>query len=154
MKKFQRGQAGFTLIELMIVVAIIGILASVAIPAYQDYIARSKIAEISTLASGDKQRMSEFYQIEGNWPTAAEVAAGDVILSGVSNYSGGAIGVDLGAAVGAPAYTLTYTLANVNGTVNAQDVVFTATDNGGNIAWACTTPVITQKWLPKGCTGQ
>src|SRR5687768_12939427 len=63
-------QKGFTLIELMIVVAIIGILAAIAIPAYQDYTIRAQVTEGLNLAGGVKAAISEFYAQNGTWPTS------------------------------------------------------------------------------------
>jgi type IV pilus assembly protein PilA len=77
MKNMQTKQSGFTLIELMIVVAIIGILAAVAIPAYQDYIARSQMTEAVNLTAGLKAPISEFVQSQGRAPSMAEVGGAD-----------------------------------------------------------------------------
>ena len=71
MKKMQQG---FTLIELMIVVAIIGILAAIAIPAYQDYTIRSQVSEAAVLADGQKTALAEFYNNKGYFPTSPSSA--------------------------------------------------------------------------------
>jgi type IV pilus assembly protein PilA len=70
-------QKGFTLIELMIVVAIIGILAAIAIPAYQDYTVRSQVTEGMNLASAVKAGVAEYYAQTGAWPTDMTLAGGD-----------------------------------------------------------------------------
>ncbi|EPI2898585.1 pilin, partial [Neisseria gonorrhoeae] len=70
-------QKGFTLIELMIVIAIVGILAAVALPAYQDYTARAQVSEAILLAEGQKSAVTEYYLNNGKWPednTSAGVA--------------------------------------------------------------------------------
>ncbi|HFB5975759.1 TPA: pilin [Neisseria gonorrhoeae] len=71
-------QKGFTLIELMIVIAIVGILAAVALPAYQDYTARAQVSEAILLAEGQKSAVTEYYLNNGKWPennTSAGVAS-------------------------------------------------------------------------------
>src|SRR5579863_6627285 len=69
-------QKGFTLFELMIVIAIIGILAAIAIPAYQDYIARSQMSEGIELAGGGETGLAEFYQTNSRWPNGAGASNG------------------------------------------------------------------------------
>lgn len=74
MNTFKRNQAGFTLIELMIVVAIIGILAAVALPAYQDYTARAKVTEVNLQVGSCKGALSEFIQANGAFPASTDAA--------------------------------------------------------------------------------
>ncbi|WP_428992378.1 pilin [Neisseria gonorrhoeae] len=76
-------QKGFTLIELMIVIAIVGILAAVALPAYQDYTARAQVSEAILLAEGQKSAVTEYYLNHGKWPennSAAGVASASKII--------------------------------------------------------------------------
>ncbi|EMT0149258.1 pilin, partial [Neisseria gonorrhoeae] len=75
-------QKGFTLIELMIVIAIVGILAAVALPAYQDYTARAQVSEAILLAEGQKSAVTEYYPNHGEWPenngSAGVASASDI----------------------------------------------------------------------------
>ncbi|MEM7378266.1 MAG: pilin [Pseudomonadota bacterium] len=71
-RDMQKRVNGFTLIELMIVIAIIGILASIAAPSYRDYVRKANMTEITQLANGVKTGLVEFYTLNGRWPTQAE----------------------------------------------------------------------------------
>ena len=137
MKK--RIQKGFTLIELMIVVAIIGILAAIAIPSYQDYTVRAKITELLTAASACKASISEYHTSTATWPADAAAAgcstagskyvASLAVANGVITVNGQATGA---AAEGAIVLTPTQAAA------------------GDPIRWACTTSY-NFKYVPAEC---
>jgi type IV pilus assembly protein PilA len=91
---------GFTLIELMIVIAIIGILAAIAIPAYQNYTIRSQVTEGLTLADGWKTAIAEYYANTGNWPTVTNLTGTTASIgkyeTGVTVAAGGVVQVTYG----------------------------------------------------------
>lgn len=150
-------QSGFTLIELMIVVAIIGILAAIAIPAYQDYTVRSKVTEGLNLASAAKLGVAEFHSAEGDFPgaattalpagTSANAAAG---LAESNTIIGNWVSDVAIAGDGSGVVTVTYANdANITG----DQVSLTPTANAGSIQWNCqpgATPVDTV-YLPSEC---
>ena len=128
-------QKGFTLIELMIVVAIIGILAAIAIPAYQNYTIRAQVTEGLTLAGGWKVAVAEFYAQNGTFPTTAQMtAAGQIPSTGkyVTSVAStaGAILITYGGQANA---------ANLLGKTLALNA---ATNTNKDIIWICGTAAI------------
>jgi type IV pilus assembly protein PilA len=135
-------QKGFTLIELMIVVAIIAILAAIAIPAYQDYTIRAQVSEGLTLASGGKTAVAEYYQNRGAYPTDNSVAGMAVAASISGNFV---------TAVTVAAGVITVAYGNsANSKILASTALLSPTDRGGSIEWDCTS-AIADRYLPTQC---
>lgn len=137
----KRVQQGFTLIELMIVVAIIGILAAIAIPAYQDYTKRAHVSEGLSLAAGAKTAVSEFYSTNNAWPTD-NASAG---LAASNTITGNAV-----TAVGVNASQITVVFnSKVDATSNT--LILSAAASGGAIVWSCTGGSVDPKYRPSNC---
>ena len=145
MKKVQQG---FTLIELMIVVAIIGILAAIAIPAYQDYTIRAQVSEGLNLAAGAKAAITEYFQDSGGFPTTNTSAGVSAATTIVGNYvSGVAIG-------GAGVITVTYNGPRVNQTIAGDTLQLIPGTNTGSVDWTCSSgggSALQAKYLPSSC---
>ncbi len=139
-------QAGFTLIELMIVVAIIGILAAVALPAYRDYTVRAKVSEVILAASAGKLAVADHVNTYGAMPTSASLGT----VSQTSAYVASVAYAQTNASVG----TLTATATSKEAAINGGQVMLTGTINaGGGVDWVCAggaTPILA-KYLPSSC---
>ncbi|HFA2754499.1 TPA: pilin, partial [Neisseria gonorrhoeae] len=127
-------QKGFTLIELMIVIAIVGILAAVALPAYQDYTARAQVSEAILLAEGQKSAVTEYYLNHGKWPednTSAGVASPSDIKGKYVQKVEVAKGV----------VTAEMASTGVNKEIKDKKLSLWAKRQDGSVKWFCGQPV-------------
>jgi type IV pilus assembly protein PilA len=137
-------QRGFTLIELMIVVAIIAILAAIAIPAYQNYLIRAQVAEGMVLATGPKAAIWDFYSDTGRFPLSNESAG----LPGATSIAGSYVAqVEVTSGV----ITATYNDTNANEAIQDATLVLSPWTQGGSILWTCTPSTVDPKYLPSSC---
>jgi len=160
MKSFQKG---FTLIELMIVIAIIGILAAIAIPAYQNYTIRSQVTEGLSLADGWKTAISEFYDQNGVFPTGSSPAgsATQIAESAVTGKYVSAIAVTATGQI-----QITYSGVQANKKINGLILSLSpGLDANNDIVWVCgtaaspalaipapaTTTTVPNQYLPSSC---
>lgn len=133
-------QRGFTLIEIMVVVAILGILVSVAIPAYQDYAVRARVTEGLTLAAGAKIAVSETAMSNNKLP-ANQAATGYESPAATANVASVVIGDGTGA------ITITYTPVAGDGTL----VLTPTLQPHGEITWSCKAGTLATKYRPANC---
>ncbi|HEZ6211619.1 TPA: pilin [Neisseria meningitidis] len=127
-------QKGFTLIELMIVIAIVGILAAVALPAYQDYTARAQVSEAILLAEGQKSAVTEYYLNHGKWP-ANNSSAGVASASDIKGKYVQSVEVNNGVV------TATMLSTGVNKEIQGKKLSLWAKRQNGSVKWFCGQPV-------------
>ena len=156
-----RRASGFTLIELMIVVAIIGILAAIALPAYQDYTKRAKLSELILAASGCRTSVTEVYQASSSNPFASAGAFGCEVASGSGSKYVTSVSTDATGKVTATARNIDATNID-NKTIDLVPYIGAspaagASDAGKSITtWKCgpgSTNPIPAKYLPGSCRG-
>ncbi|ENX0106943.1 pilin, partial [Neisseria gonorrhoeae] len=132
-------QKGFTLIELMIVIAIVGILAAVALPAYQDYTARAQVSEAILLAEGQKSAVTEYYLNHGEWPENNGAAG---VASPASDIKGKYV---QSVTVANGVVTAQMASSNVNKEIQGKRLSLWAKRQAGSVKWFCGQPVTRDK---------
>lgn len=144
MKRYSGAQGGFTLIELMIVVAIIAILAAIALPAYQDYTVRAEVSEAMVLTATAKLGVIEYYSSTGNLPDTNGQAGLEAPATIIGKYVSG---------VTVTAGTISVMMGNQASTKVAGSSLQLVPDiaAGGNIVWKCGSTSIQPKYLPATC---
>ena len=140
-----KSKQGFTLIELMIVVAVIGILAAVAVPAYQNYIARSQMVEALNLLSGVKTPIGDYYSNFGSWPVGSDFSVS------VPQQSGKYVASMSAAVVSDYEVTVTMKNADVSPDLIGKELQLTTSNGQNGVCKAPVTNGVNLKYLPQVC---
>ncbi len=140
--EFMKRESGFTLIELMIVVAIIAVLAAIALPAYQDYVARAQVAEGMGLSTGAKIAIATYYGDFGQFPPD-NAAAGMSQPGSISARNVRSVTVDRTGTINV-AFS-----SSASAKLHDQTLTLTASDNDGSLSWACDG--LPDRYMPASC---
>lgn len=139
--------AGFTLIELMIVVAIIAILAAIALPQYADYVARSEFSEATYVGEGLKSQVTGYFNETAKCPTNAATG-----FLPATSYSGTYVEkVDLGGTPPICTISVQFKAASVALPLRSKIATLSATSQGGTVVWSCSALGIAPRYLPQTC---
>ena len=139
------GQCGFTLIELMIVLAIIAILMNMAMVSYKDYLVRSKISSGITLAASAKTTVAEYYNNRGVMPVN-NTEAGLAQPASITNQY--VVSVGVGTVPASGTVTITYSMPELN---PGDSIRLSPSPNAGSIQWTCTSDTMKTTMLPSSC---
>lgn len=139
---------GFTLIELMIVVAIIGLLAAIAIPAYSNYITRAQVSEALTMGTGLKTQLSDYSWQKSSWPTRlvdplTQSQNDEVNATLIGKYA------SVGTTINGTYPTGEVVLTMITGKASGQTILMQTTD--GAATWTCTPGTLDAKYRPNAC---
>ncbi|AUR52163.1 pilin [Aquella oligotrophica] len=139
-----RKNTGFTIIELMIAVAIIGVLAAIAIPAYQNYIYRAKASEAISFAQAAQTAVADYYQTNGSVPTTNQAAGLNATGTNITGTNVAGVTVGTGGAI-----TVT---ASISG-ISQFGITLSPTATSSGINWACSvsTPATNNAYVPANC---